>query len=310
MNEMPAIRPSDVGRRPQGQGDVGQRPGRHQPDPVGRRGTVSMMNATASVPSAGAMGAGDRRRRARSRRGRNRREVGRCDERAVAAGVDGHVDPEQVAHDDRVVGGRSSGALPGDRGDAEQVGVMRAATTIAIASSWPGSQSRMIDGTVPDMTVSMPSRRAHCRGALVARRTLAVGAVCRRSRCWWCRPARATEPAPVTATGPVDHAGHRRSAERRSPSRQRRPRRRRQRRRPARRSWPTRACPGSTATTILPLVERVRRNVPGAGAGGIARSGPGGCGAGRRWPGRRRSSPPRRASTSTFRTSWSRSARR
>ena len=51
-----------------------------------------------------------------------RREVGGFDQRAIAAGVDGHVNAEQVAHDERVPGGPFERRIPGDRGDADEVG--------------------------------------------------------------------------------------------------------------------------------------------------------------------------------------------
>ncbi len=112
----------EIGRRLQRPGDVGLRPDRHEPDPLGRPAGVDderdgvgpvercRWASGRSAPSSPRLAVDERC------------EVGRFDQRPIAAGVDRHVDPEQVAHDERVPGGPFERCIPGDRGDADQVG--------------------------------------------------------------------------------------------------------------------------------------------------------------------------------------------
>ncbi len=84
---------------------------------------VSTMNRTASVPSSGVVGAGRSAPSSPLSPCTNAPNLGSAIERPVASRVDGHVDAEQVAHHQRVVGRPFQRRVAGDRRDADQVGV-------------------------------------------------------------------------------------------------------------------------------------------------------------------------------------------
>ncbi len=144
---------------------------------------VSTMKVTASVPSRGVVGVGRSAPSSPDSPWTNGAKwVGSTSGRSLPEWTGTSIPRRsRITSAFRVV--RSSGAFPATVVMPTR-SANRAAAMIATASSWPGSQSRMIDGPVLDMpafdmTVSMPSRRAHCRW-------------CPRcpSRDWWCVPSR------------------------------------------------------------------------------------------------------------------------
>ena len=279
--ERPAAHHRDAGdpsgeirRRLQRPGDVGLRSDRDEPDPLGRpAGVDDERDGVGPVERRG------RRREVGAVEARfavhEGREMCRFDQRPIAARVDRHVDAEQVTHHERVAGGPLQRCVPGDGGDADEVGEAGGGddrhgvvvSRVAVEDHRRRGRAA-VDMPAFDMLPSMPPRRAHCRGAFVARRILAVGGVCRgvdaaaagllgrrrwRRRCGGRartdRPRRWT-PAPRSechrrfertvhrCAGSHDHARGRRGRHRRARARQRR--------------------------RVLPLVERVRRHVPGS----------------------------------------------
>ncbi len=88
-----------------------------------RRRQVSTMNSTASRPSSGPRRRGQvgavEAALAVDHRGRSR--LGQ--QRSLGAGVDGDVDPQELAHDQRVVGRAVERRVAGHGGDAEQLAV-------------------------------------------------------------------------------------------------------------------------------------------------------------------------------------------
>ena len=154
---------------------------------------VSTMKATASVPSRGVVGVGRSAPSSPDSPWTNGAKwVGSTSGRSLP-GVDRHVDPEQVAHHERVPGGPLERRIPGDGGDADQVGEAGGGddrhgvvvARIAVEDDrWPGAGHACArhDGehATPTCTLSgcarCPSRDWRCVPS-------------RRS--WCCRPARA-----------------------------------------------------------------------------------------------------------------------
>jgi hypothetical protein len=83
----------------------------------------STMNATASVPSSGVVGSGSSAPVEAGLAVDVLAELRLGDQRPFAAGVDGDVDGEQVAHDPGVVGRALERGVAGHRGDADEFGV-------------------------------------------------------------------------------------------------------------------------------------------------------------------------------------------
>ena len=98
----------------------GPTPTSHVP---GRRRHVSMMNSMASVPSSGRRRRGEVGAVEPARSVHGRRGTRLLDQRSGGAAVHGHVDVEQLAHDERVVRGAVERGVAGHRRDAEQLGV-------------------------------------------------------------------------------------------------------------------------------------------------------------------------------------------
>ena len=151
-----------VGRPAQRQRDVGQRSGRHQPHALPGAGGLDDEGHRVARPPPSARARGGRRRPGRSRRGRSRR--GRAWPAAAGPRPGGRARRwprrSRMTSALRVV--RSSGALPATVVTPSS-SVWRAATTSAIASSWPGSQSTMtgtaIGGLLPSSGVRRAARR-------------------------------------------------------------------------------------------------------------------------------------------------------
>ena len=224
MSEMPAMRPGQVGCGAQRERDVGQRPGGHQPDALlGAAGLDDEADGVVCWPAGRSARAG-RRRPCRSCRGRSRR--------AVAARISGRLAPEWTGQSMpsrsrmmialRVVA--SSGALPATVVMPTRL-VWRAATTMAIASSWPGSQSRMIGQLVGaawpyslPLAVSCPSAVEPRRCGPPIRPRTSRQRARRRSRC----PTRGGR-RPAGTRRARSRAGPRGSASRCTPRPSRRP---------------------------------------------------------------------------------------
>ena len=150
---------------------------------------VSGPTGTSQIPSVSAAGVDDEpdgvgaveRRRRRRKVGAvepalavdERGELRLGDERPLAARVHRHVDAEQVAHHERVVGRAIERRVPGDRGDPDQFRVPRrrhdgdgvVVAGVAVEQDrGPRGERLEVPWSSTVMTPSMTARRAGCHG--------------------------------------------------------------------------------------------------------------------------------------------------
>jgi len=135
-----------VGQRgigPQGEGDVRQRTGSHQPavcDPArgvddgfygGDGGGLDAQGGEGGTVESGLAV-------------EDRRERGSGDQRPGRSRMYGCPQVEELGGDERIVGRAIKGSVAGHGGDGEEVGMPGGEQKGATMSSWPGSQSRII----------------------------------------------------------------------------------------------------------------------------------------------------------------------